>query len=135
MTLLSPLNGVFLIVHVVVLVVIVYAAIDSFLHTDAAYRAAGKLHKTAWVTILIVAFAISLAGFLSVVGLIAALVYLLDVRPAVRGISGGSSRKAHTVPGRAHTLGGRCTDSGAMSPIGSWPTKANTSAGSSLPAR
>lgn len=91
MTLLSPLNGVFLIVHVVVLVVIVYAAIDSFLHTDAAYRAAGKLHKTAWVTILIVAFAISLAGFLSVVGLIAALVYLLDVRPAVRGISGGSS--------------------------------------------
>jgi di/tricarboxylate transporter len=91
MNLLSPLNGVFLIIHVAILVVIVYAFVDSLLHTDAAYRAAGKLHKTAWVTILVVAFLFSLAGFLSVIGLIAALIYLLDVRPAVRGISGGSS--------------------------------------------
>lgn len=91
MALFAPLNGVFLILHVAVLVVIVYAFVDSLLHPDAAYRAAGKLHKTAWVTILVVAFVFSLAGFFSIIGLIAGLVYLLDVRPAVRSMSGGSS--------------------------------------------
>jgi hypothetical protein len=86
-----PLNGAFLVIELAMLVVKVYAVVDSLMHPDAAYRAADKLSKVAWVTILVVAVLFSASGFLAVIGLIAALVYLLDVRPAVRGISGGSS--------------------------------------------
>jgi hypothetical protein len=92
MNLLTPLNGTFLVLHLAILVVIVFGLIDSLLHPDAAYRGAGKLIKAQWVGILAVALLFSWFGLFSIIGLVAALIYLLDVRPAVRGISGSGGR-------------------------------------------
>jgi hypothetical protein len=93
MNLLAPLNGIFLVIHVAILAVIGFSFIDGLRHPDSAYRGAGKLYKNAWLAILGVAFLLSLLGFVSVIGLIAGMVYLIDVRPALRAISGrGGSR-------------------------------------------
>ena len=88
--LLFPLHGAFLVIGLVLLVVKVWALVDSLIRPEPAYRAAGKQTKVFWVVILIVAVLLG-NGFLNVLGLIAALVYLLDVRPAVKGIGKGGS--------------------------------------------
>jgi hypothetical protein len=78
----------------------VWAAIDCAVRKARAFTAANKLTKLAWLAILIVAGLIDyviggpLAGgpFGSIIGsaaVIAAMVYLFDVRPAVREVSGG----------------------------------------------
>ncbi|HWB67363.1 MAG TPA: DUF2516 family protein [Mycobacteriales bacterium] len=83
--LLFPLNGAFLVIGLAMLVVKVWALVDATTHPDAAYQAAGKLNKTAWIVILVIGL------FFSLLGLIAALVYLLDVRPALRSLRRGGS--------------------------------------------
>lgn len=70
-----------------------YALIDALLRPDQAFVAAGKLTKPAWLVILALAFVIglvgldSLVGIFNIAGLIAAIVYLVDVRPAVRALT------------------------------------------------
>jgi hypothetical protein len=92
MNLFLPLTGAFLVIHLAILAVIGFGFIDALRHPDNAFRGAGKLYKNAWLAILGAAFVLSFFGFVSVLGLIAGLVYLLDVRPALRSIgSGGSS--------------------------------------------
>jgi hypothetical protein len=67
----------------------------------AAYIAAGKLSKGAWVAITAIAMVIGLGaaplpltggrgfgGLLSVASVIAALVFMVDVRPAIKGYTG-----------------------------------------------
>jgi hypothetical protein len=69
-------------------VIVLAALIDSLLHPDSAYVASGKQTKWFWVLVLVLGF------FISLVGLIAAIVYFVDVRPAVKGTGrgrGGSS--------------------------------------------
>jgi hypothetical protein len=74
-----------------------YALIHSIAQRSDAFTAAGKLTKGAWVGINLAALAVTaLFGFgpSNVFGLIAiaaALVYIVDVRPAVREVSGGGS--------------------------------------------
>jgi hypothetical protein len=80
-----PLHGFFLVLSVAILVVKAAALIDCIRVPERAFVAAGKQTKTLWTVILVVAVVTSVAGLLTVLGLIAALVYLLDVRPAVRG--------------------------------------------------
>jgi len=72
-----------------------FALIDAIRMRPDAFPAAGKQTKMIWLAILGVATAI---GFVSVfgplnifnlIGVVAAGVYLADVRPAVRGIAGG----------------------------------------------
>lgn len=82
---LFPLRGFFLVLAVAILVVKVAALIDCLRVPAPAFVSMGKQTKTIWTVILVVAVVTSVAGFLTVIGLIAALVYLLDVRPAVRG--------------------------------------------------
>lgn len=81
--LLFPLHGALLVLWLAMLVVKVVALIDCASKPTQAFVSAGKLTKTIWLVIL----AVSL--LLGAIGLIAALVYLLDVRPAVRGTSRG----------------------------------------------
>jgi hypothetical protein len=72
----------------------VWALIDAFTRPTAAFPAAGKLTKVAWIAILVAAVVLQGASFLGLFGLIgtvAAIVYLVDVRPAVRELRGGSS--------------------------------------------
>ncbi len=73
----------------------VWAVIDCATRKAAAFPAADKLTKPAWLAITIVSAGIgSLILFsplhiISLISLIASLVYLTDVRPAVREASGG----------------------------------------------
>jgi len=77
------------------LVLKLWALADSVTRPAAAFPAAGKLTKPAWVAILAVALLLTLLsgasfmGLLSIVGTIAAIVYLVDVRPAVRELNQG----------------------------------------------
>jgi hypothetical protein len=82
---LMPLHGFFLVLFVAVLVVKVVALIDCITAPEPAFAAHGKQTKSIWTVILVVAVLSTFASFLTVIGLVAALVYLLDVRPAVRG--------------------------------------------------
>ena len=74
------------------LVLKVWALADAIYRPGPYYAAAGKWNKVGWVVLLAVALALSGAGFLSLFGtasVIAAIVYLVDVRPAVRALKPG----------------------------------------------
>ena len=81
---LGPLTGIFLVISLVTLVIKVWALIDVAIRPPRAFVSEGKQTKGLWVAILVVAVLATYVGFLSIIGLIAALVYLLDVRPAVK---------------------------------------------------
>ncbi|HEX3705708.1 MAG TPA: DUF2516 family protein [Mycobacteriales bacterium] len=81
--LLFPLHGAFLIIALASLVVRVAALVDALLRPEGAYVAAGKQTKAFWLVVLFIGMIFTL------IGLIAAIVYLVDVRPAIRGASGG----------------------------------------------
>jgi hypothetical protein len=79
-----PLRGVFLVLFLVALVIKVFALIDCIMAPERAFVMTGKQTKVIWLAILAAAVLFTFGSFLSVIGLVAALVYLLDVRPAVR---------------------------------------------------
>jgi hypothetical protein len=81
--LLWPLTGAFIVIHVVIALVKLFALIDAAAKPAGAFVYAEKQTKKFWLVVLVIALATTLLGFLSIVGLVAALVYLLDVRPAV----------------------------------------------------
>lgn len=70
-----------------------FAFVDAALRREDAYRAADKKTKPFWLIILglaaVVAYFMPLLSFLPIIGVIATIVYMVDVRPAVRGIAGG----------------------------------------------
>jgi hypothetical protein len=80
------------------LIVEIYALVDALRQRSDAFTAAGKLTKPIWLGILGVATAFgiiyvtpSFAPFplLQIIAFVAAAVYLADVRPALRGMTGG----------------------------------------------
>jgi hypothetical protein len=83
-----------LIIGVLALGVQVFALVDALRQRTDAFTAAGKLTKPLWLTILAVATAIGLIfvrapfNFFALIAFVAAAVYLVDVRPAVRAITG-----------------------------------------------
>lgn len=85
--LLLPLHGALFVIGLVVLAIKIWALVDAATHPDVTYRAAGKWSKTPWLLVLAVGL------LLNWIGLIAAIVYLVDVRPALRALrrGGGSS--------------------------------------------
>ncbi|MEU8674305.1 DUF2516 family protein [Streptomyces sp. NPDC048560] len=70
-----------------------FALVDAVIRREDAYRAADKQTKPFWLVILAIAFVViwlfPIMSFLPIIGLIATIVYIVDVRPAVRQISGG----------------------------------------------
>ncbi|GAA3488674.1 membrane protein [Streptomyces spiroverticillatus] len=79
---------VFLITAVVALVMAATARAD-------AYRAADKQSKNFWLIILGITAVVNLLVpmlFLQIAGLVASIVFLVDVRPALRQVSGGGRR-------------------------------------------
>ncbi|MGH3655331.1 MAG: DUF2516 family protein, partial [Micromonosporaceae bacterium] len=74
----------------------VVAFIHCLLQRPDAFRAVGTLSKGIWLALTGGAVFLSLlvlsspTGILGLIGITAAAVYLLDVRPAVRDASGGS---------------------------------------------
>ncbi|MER5183602.1 DUF2516 family protein [Streptomyces sp. NPDC002896] len=80
-----------------------FALIDAAIRREDAYRAADKQSKPFWLIILGIAFVVNLLfpilSFLPVIGLIATIVYMVDVRPAVRSITGGGGRRGSSSDG------------------------------------
>ena len=75
-----------------------FALVDAVRQRPDAYTAAGKQTKNLWLLLLGIAAAV---GFVSVynplnmfdlIAVVVAGVYMADVRPAVRGMTGGSGR-------------------------------------------
>jgi Protein of unknown function (DUF2516) len=71
------------------LVVKVFAVCDALIRKDAFYVAADKQNKAFWLLLLIVFLALhiilpSVLNPLNLIGTVAALVYLADVRPVLR---------------------------------------------------
>jgi hypothetical protein len=85
-----------LILGVAVLAMTVFALVDALRHRSDAFTAAGKLTKPIWCAILGVAVIIAIIRvtyILDIFGIlcvVAAGVYLADVRPALRNITGGN---------------------------------------------
>jgi hypothetical protein len=69
-----------------------FAFVDAAIHREDAYRAADKNTKPFWLIILGIAAVVmklfSVLSFLPVIGLVAVIVYMVDVRPAVRQVAG-----------------------------------------------
>jgi Protein of unknown function (DUF2516) len=78
---------------VVILAFKVFALLDAAFRREDAYRATGKQTKPFWLIILGLAVVLDIvlnSGLLSIfaiVGLVAAIVYVVDVRPAVRAVT------------------------------------------------
>jgi hypothetical protein len=74
-----------------------FAAFDVVRRKAPLFPHVGRLTKPAWTGILVAAFLISIVyfgspgtlGILNVVGVVAAAVYLVEVRPKLRQIDGG----------------------------------------------
>ena len=86
--------------YAVVFVLAVYALVDAARRPARAFAVAGKRTKQFWVWLLAAATAVAFVAlpwpvgigqlsFLALGSAVAAGVYLADVRPAVRGTSGG----------------------------------------------
>jgi hypothetical protein len=88
----GPLGGLYLIISLALLVVELVALIDAAIRPAPAYVAAGKQTKVFWLVILVLALLFRGIGILGLAGLVAAIVYLVDVRPALREVGGGGSR-------------------------------------------
>lgn len=80
----------FVIVGFALLVVKVFALVSALLYSNESYDAADKLNKVTWCAILGVGLLLHLVPvplpFVNLALLIAALVYLADVRPALAGL-------------------------------------------------
>ncbi len=104
--------GVLLVLAVLAFGMQIYALFDAVRARPDAFVAAGKLTKQKWVAILAVATAfgfialpppigagfLSSLGLLSIVAVVAAAVYIVDVKPAVRQIGGGGGGGGHSGP-------------------------------------
>ena len=84
------------VLHWAAIALAAWALIDCATRKAKAFPAAGKLTKIAWLAILAVLGVLGyfygydpVSNILGSVMVVAALVYLCDVRPAVREISGG----------------------------------------------
>ncbi|MFW6033966.1 MAG: DUF2516 family protein [bacterium] len=76
----------------------IFALVDALRMNKQAFPAAGKLTKNMWLLILGVAVAANIAilnilSIFGIAGVIAAAVYVLDVRPAVRQVGGGGRNR------------------------------------------
>jgi hypothetical protein len=86
---------VFLVLYWGVLALTVWAFVDSLVRPASGFVAAGKLTKPGWAAITglaaLIIFWMGPMTFLGLPAVIAAVVYLVDVRPAVRGLKRGNS--------------------------------------------
>ncbi len=81
-----------------------FALVDALRHPGNAYVAAGKRTKGFWLAIVGVSAGLALLslpdrlGFLTILGVLGAGVYLADVRPALQQVRGRGGRGSHQGP-------------------------------------
>lgn len=86
-------NAFMLVATLVVFVVQAWAFVDAVSRRPEAFVAADKLTKPAWLIILGLALLAHMliwspVSFLNLAGAVAAIVYLVDARPALRAVTG-----------------------------------------------
>ena len=84
------------VLHWAVVALALWALVDALMRPAPLYVAAGKLTKPAWggitaLALVIAYFTQPLAGFFWVPAVVASAVYLVDVRPALKGLRRGNS--------------------------------------------
>ncbi|MFV5995620.1 DUF2516 family protein [Streptomyces sp. NPDC056231] len=82
--------------YMIMLVLAVVALLLAATAREDAYRAADKQKKSFWVIILGIAVAVNLFVpmlFLQLAGAVASIVFMVDVRPALKAVSGGGGRR------------------------------------------
>jgi hypothetical protein len=86
---------VFFLLYWGVLALTLWAFVDALIRPANGFVAAGKLTKPGWAAITglaaLIVFWQGPMSFLGLPAVIAAVVYLVDVRPAVRGLRRGNS--------------------------------------------
>jgi hypothetical protein len=86
---------VFFVLYWGVLALTVWAFVDALIRPAGGFVAAGKLTKPGWAAITglaaLIVFWQGPMSFLGLPAVIAAVVYLVDVRPAVKGLRRGNS--------------------------------------------
>ena len=95
----SVQNGVLLLLGIGSLLLTGFALFDALRRKSQLFPHVGRLTKPVWLGILAAAFLISIVslgspaalGILNVIGVVAAGVYLAEVRPKLRQIDGGGS--------------------------------------------
>lgn len=86
-------SGFMMLVTIGLFVIQAWAFVDALTRRPEMFVAADKLTKPAWLIILGVALAAHLliwnpVSFLNLIGAVAAIVYVVDVRPALRSVTG-----------------------------------------------
>ncbi|MEN8649416.1 DUF2516 family protein [Streptomyces sp. 21So2-11] len=90
--LLSGFGTLMSLLNLAMLVLAVVALFFAATAREDAYRAADKKTKVFWLVLLGVTVAVNLFVpmlFLQIAGLVATIVFMVDVRPAIKEISGG----------------------------------------------
>ncbi|MGY0024936.1 DUF2516 family protein [Streptomyces sp. YJ-C3] len=93
--LMSGFNSLIGLLYLAMLVIAVAAFVLAALAREDAYRAASKQTKPFWMIILGIAVAVNLLVpmlFLQLAGLVASIVFFVDVRPALKQVTGGGRR-------------------------------------------
>lgn len=84
--------GFYALLAFVLLAVKIYAFVSSLMYSTESYEAAGKLTKPTWTILLGLGVALQVLflnnpiGIFNLIFTIAAIVYLVDVRPAMAGL-------------------------------------------------
>ena len=84
-------SWVLLVLWLVLFAVKLWAVVDALFHKDESYVAADKQNKAFWLLMLVIFLALHLLihdprHILNLIGTVAALVYLADVRPTLRAM-------------------------------------------------
>ncbi len=93
--LLEGFNSILGLIYTAMLVLAVVALIMAAVVREDAYRAAGKQTKPFWLIILGITVVVNLwvpMLFVQLAGLVATIVYFVDVRPALKAVMGGGDR-------------------------------------------
>ncbi|EST21664.1 hypothetical protein N566_27185 [Streptomycetaceae bacterium MP113-05] len=96
--LLEGFSTVMLVITLALLCFAVFAFIDAVLRREDAYRATDKKTKGFWLIVLGLAVVVNLPflgvglWILKIIGLIASIVYIVDVRPALKQAMGHGGR-------------------------------------------
>ncbi|GAB2736882.1 DUF2516 family protein [Nocardioides pakistanensis] len=85
-------NSIILVAALALFAVEAWAFIDALAHRPEEFEAAGKQTKKMWVVILAIALVAHMLiwhpiHLLNMVGAVASIVYLVDVRPALRSLT------------------------------------------------
>lgn len=89
----GPFSGLLALVSLAILGLKLFALVDAAVRPQAAWQAAVSQSKAMWLAILAVALLLNGIGLFGVVALVATILYLVDVRPKLKGVQGrGPSR-------------------------------------------